>query len=109
MSTQPIAGQWYRSTIEPDVHGKVIKAAGQVTLVRLANGTIDECRGDEFADSWEDENAEAVRQAEQQFHGTAQRNAIGGFVCRYGPECTDLVERIEADSYWNDIKGAGRR
>ncbi len=58
MNTTPTLGCWYRSTIDPQVQGKVteIDPNGIVT-VRLNAGRIDRCSLSEFADSWQEAQA----------------------------------------------------
>lgn len=36
--------------------------------------------------------------AEQEFHSTAQRNALGGYIGCTGPDCEALVEHIQREN-----------
>lgn len=54
--TEPIINRWYRSTIDPQVMGKVIDITPGLVTVRLSGGRLDKPTHAEFADSWERED-----------------------------------------------------
>jgi hypothetical protein len=47
--------------------------------------------------------------AEEAFHQTGQRNAIGGYIGCDGPQCWGLIQQISADNLGHKIQEAGRR
>jgi hypothetical protein len=53
MTTRPVIGKWYRSTIDPAVRGQVTEIEGNMVRVRIAYGGEDACTKREFDDSWE--------------------------------------------------------
>jgi hypothetical protein len=52
---KPMMGIWYRSTIDPQVMGKVTMTYddGKTVDVTFTGGGVDRCTVAEFADSWE--------------------------------------------------------
>lgn len=50
---RPMTGTWYRSTIDPNILGKVTEIAGHMVTVIFTGGGVDRCTINEFADSWE--------------------------------------------------------
>jgi len=53
MTEKPQINAWYRSTIDPQVQGRVVDIDGNLITVHIANGGHDVCTLNEFADSWE--------------------------------------------------------
>lgn len=53
MTTEPIIDKWYRSTIDPQVMGKVTNITRGRITVRINGGQIDQPTHREFIDSWE--------------------------------------------------------
>ena len=49
-----------------------------------------------------------ARHTEQEFHATAQRNALGGYIGCDGPACWALIKQIEADNSGHKIQSTGR-
>lgn len=45
------------------------------------------------------------REKEQEFHETAQRNALGGYIGCDGPQCWALIQAIETDNRGHRIQG----
>lgn len=45
-------------------------------------------------------------ESEQEFHRTAQRNAIGGYIGCSGPECWELIQRISRRNTGHKIQDA---
>lgn len=50
---KPMTHTWYRSTIAPQVLGKVTKLETHTCEVTFTGGKVDRCTIAEFADSWE--------------------------------------------------------
>jgi len=50
---KPMTGIWYRSTIDPNVYGKVSEKTATWVDVIFTGGGIDRCTIAEFADNWE--------------------------------------------------------
>jgi hypothetical protein len=50
--------------------------------------------------------AKQAAEKEQEFHATAQRNAIGGYIGCDGPECWELIQQISRANLGHKIQGA---
>lgn len=51
------------------------------------------------------EKASEAYRAEQEFHKTAQRNAIGGYIGCDGPDCWALIQEISRANTGQKIQG----
>lgn len=42
---------------------------------------------------------------EKEFHATAQRNALGGYIRCNGPECWELIRAVSDNNFGHKIQG----
>lgn len=55
-----------------------------------------------------DSTKPTITPAEQQFHETAQRNALGGYIGCEGPECWALIQEISSNNIGHKLQSPSR-